>query len=208
MLTSLSIEAGAKQGLFYGYVKAILDNMKLKLTNIHLKIEDIGASIKNKAFSFGIRCDLIEYSYVTKKPDLKISSKVPQAPKSVPKLVLNNLSIYWTTMENYIIRPLNIKWLDTSVTITPLIVSLDIAIINDIKCLLQLITYHNQNLDNKLVYAHRPAYLETAQENPRQFWKFAIHNVLNIMRRKKINTDKGRRQYEMDKLVDMIVCKY
>jgi len=49
----MSLEKSLKTGLLYGYVKTILDNMKFKLTNIHIKFEDIGASIENKSFNFG-----------------------------------------------------------------------------------------------------------------------------------------------------------
>jgi hypothetical protein len=41
--------------MIYGYIKAILDNIKIKLIDLHLKVEDIGSSIKNKAFSFGAK---------------------------------------------------------------------------------------------------------------------------------------------------------
>ena len=174
--------------------------MKIRVNHIHLRIEDIGASMLNKTFSFGLSCDLIEYSYVTKHQN-KDEAKV------VPKLVLNNLAVYWTTMDNYIIRPLNIKWLDTSVTISPLIVTIDINILNHFRCLTNLMSYHKENIDKKLVYVNRPKYLETAVESPRKYWKFAITNVINILRRKKVNTVKIKKQYEMKKLVEMLILQ-
>lgn len=110
-------------------------------------------------------------------------------------------------MENYIIRPFNFKLYDTSVTISPIIVTIDINILNNFRAMTRLMAYHSENIEKKLVYVHRPRYLETALENPRKYWKFAISNVINIIRRKNVNNNAIKKQYEMSKLVEMLVCK-
>jgi hypothetical protein len=47
-----------------------------------------------------------------------------------------------------------------------------------------MITYHGQTIENKIAYVNRPRYLDSAVENPRKYWKFAITNVLNMLKRK------------------------
>ena len=53
-------ENNEKKGLLYGYIRTILDNIQLKISNIHLKIEDTGVSVKNRFFSFGKLFKLFE----------------------------------------------------------------------------------------------------------------------------------------------------
>ena len=212
-------EDNKKSGLLYGYVRTILDNLKVKISNVHLKIEDIGVSVKNKFFSFGrkiiklnyylgIIWDWIEYWHVPKKTVPKIKEGTSdQLIRQVLKLSFNWISLYWSNHENYIIRPLNIVLQDSSLTITPIIVSLDITIISYLKNLLNLMNFHGQNIENKLAYTHRPGYQCTVRDNPRQYWKFAISNVINIIRHKRFNENKTKRQREMDNLFEMQKCK-
>ena len=73
---------------------------------------------------------------------------------------------------------------------------------------MNLINFHSQNIENKLAYIHRPGYLCTVKDSPKQFWKFAIANVINIIRHKSFNENKNIRQREMSNLVEMLKCKY
>lgn len=163
------------------------------------------SSMRNRSFNFGFCWDLIEFTQVSKVQSVKDGES---DGKVVPKLILNGCNVYWATMENYIIRPFNLKLFDTSVTISPIIVTIDINILNNFRAMTKLMAYHSDNIDNKLVYVSRPRYLETALENPRKYWKFAINNVINIIRRKKVNNNKIKKQYEMSKLVEMLICKW
>jgi hypothetical protein len=73
--------------------------------------------------------------------------------------------------------------------------------------LLQLIDYHTQNIDKKLAYIEKPHYQDTAMEKPKQYWRFAILNVLRIIRWKKEHSDKGRKQFQIDMLTEMMIRK-
>lgn len=89
-------------GFFSGVLTAISENIRFNVSGIHLRIEDIGCSIKQQNFSVGIMCDSIKYSITNRKFDQdKFVSKDEklQENKTFSQLAFKGLALYWISRD-------------------------------------------------------------------------------------------------------------
>jgi len=68
-----------------------------------------------------------------------------------------------------------------------------------------IVNLDSDNIKNKLVYKDRPHYQDSPSQNPNRYWKFAITNVLNILRYKKDSADQAKRAFQVDMLTQMLI---
>ena len=85
-------------GFFSGMLTAISENIRLKFTGIHLRIEDINCSIKDQAFSFGLICDSIQYNITNRHYETnKFVSREEKLKenKTFSQLSFSGVALYW-----------------------------------------------------------------------------------------------------------------
>jgi len=87
------------EGYFDGIMKLIWENLRVKLTNIHIRFEDTNVSRCDQAFNFGFMAESIIYSMTNnrfQRTFLDINDKI-QEKRSFALLTVTKFAMYWNS---------------------------------------------------------------------------------------------------------------
>lgn len=81
--------------------EVILENIQIKIMNVHIRFEDNMISRKDHSFNFGLMADEISYSMTDKRYNrvfLNVDDKIRHG-KSFSMLVINEFAVYWNSRQ-------------------------------------------------------------------------------------------------------------
>jgi vacuolar protein sorting-associated protein 13A/C len=94
------VQAAAEESSYLGKLgKAIYENLRINVRNIHIRFEDTKVSRSDQAFNFGLLAESISYSMTNnrfQKAFLNIDDKL-QEQKSFSLLLVSKFAMYWNS---------------------------------------------------------------------------------------------------------------